>query len=130
MISKSALQDMQGFHAVTPRKDCPHCTPENILPPAEFEGVHVNDECPESDCHNRGENWVCLKPGCRAVRCSRYVKSHMASHRMQNDEHHIVFSFADFSFWCYSCDDYVEHPLLKHNRFFYSQKFGDNPTDQ
>ena len=29
-------KDMDGFHAVTPKKDCPHCTPENIWPVKEF----------------------------------------------------------------------------------------------
>ena len=123
MASKSALQSIQGFHAVTPKKDCPHCTADNILPSAEFEGVHVNDACP--DCQHCGENWVCLKPGCRTVRCSRYVDSHMMVHNQANSEHPICFSFADFSYWCYSCDSYIEHPLLDHTKFFYLQKFAE-----
>ena len=107
----------QGFHAVEPKKDCPHCTEENIAPKESFEGVHVNDACP--DCDNKGENWICLKPGCQTVRCSRYVKSHMLAHNQANNDHPICFSFADFSFWCYSCDSYVVHPLLNHTEAFY-----------
>jgi hypothetical protein len=46
--------------------------------------------------------------------------------------HPIVFSFADFSKWCYTCEDYVVHPLLDHHRSsatpeeatFFQQKFG------
>ena len=114
---------MQGFHAVSPKTDCPHCTPENIAPKEQFTDVTVQTPC--VDCNHVGENWVCLKPECRTVRCSRYVKSHMVSHRMDNSDHHICFSFADFSYWCYSCDSYVVHALLDHSKFFYEQKFGD-----
>jgi len=45
------------------------------------------------------------------------------SHYVKNPSHPIVFSFADFSFWCYECDSYVVHPLLTHQKYFYSQKF-------
>ena len=42
----------------------------------------------------------------------------------------LVFSFADFSFWCYACDSYVIHQLLNHQtnqvpEGFYIQKFGE-----
>mmetsp|Transcript_19102 Transcript_19102/g.25877 ORF Transcript_19102/g.25877 Transcript_19102/m.25877 type:complete len:119 (+) Transcript_19102:35-391(+) len=117
MASRAAGIDTGGFHAVEPKRDCPHCTPENIAPKESFEGIHVNDKC--ADCDNQGENWVCLKPGCRTVCCSRYVKSHMLAHSKKNTDHPIVFSFADFSFWCYICDSYVVHPLLNHTEAFY-----------
>ena len=118
-------QDMQfeGFHAVEPRKDCPHCTDRFIAPKEDFTDVHVNDPCAE--CGNKGENWVCLSPGCKAVYCSRYVKNHMVRHNMENPEHCIVFSFADFSFWCYACDDYVVSDKLDHGKAFFEQKFGE-----
>ena len=114
---------------MTPKRDCPHCTPEHILPKEEFKDVHVNDPC--SDCGNVGENWVCLKPGCRAVKCSRYVQSHMLDHQAENPGHGhpIAFSFADFSYWCYACDSYVEHPLLDHAAYFFEQKFGECGND-
>jgi histone deacetylase 6 len=108
---------VQGFHAVTPKRDCPHCTPENIAPKEEFVGIHVNDKC--GMCDNRGENWLCLKPGNPKVYCSRYVNNHMLNFYFENPDHPIVFSFADFSFWCYVCDSYIEHPLLDHTRAFY-----------
>jgi histone deacetylase 6 len=94
---------------------------ENILPKEEFEGKHVNDPCVE--CGNVGENWICLKS--KVVCCSRYVKSHGLAY-YNKTKNPIAFSFADFSYWCYECDEYVEHPLLNHSKFFYSQKFGGN----
>lgn len=47
------------------------------------------------------------------------------SHHAQNKDHPIVFSFADFSFWCYECDSYVQHVLLNHMKAFYNEKFPD-----
>ena len=113
---------VEGFFAVSPKRDCPHCTPENIWPIENYIKRSINDPCIE--CNYKGENWICLKPNCGAVACSRYVKSHMVdSHRAQNQDHPIVFSFADFSFWCYMCDSYVQHVLLNHMKVFYNEKF-------
>ena len=81
-------------------------------------------------CDNRGENWLCLKPGAPKVYCSRYVKNHMLNFYMDNPDHMIVFSFADFSFWCYACDSYIIHPLLNHTEAFYLQKFGDDASNE
>ena len=39
-------------------------------------------------------------------------------------KHPIAFSFADFSYWCYECDSYLEHAILNHQMIFYEQKFG------
>ena len=44
---------------------------------------------------------------------------------MENPDHCIVFSFADFSFWCYACDDYVVSDKLDHGKAFFEQKFGE-----
>lgn len=105
--------EIQGFFAVSPKADCPHCTPENIWELQNFKTKTVTDPCIE--CNYVGENWICLKPDCGTVACSRYVESHMKeSHYVKNPQHPIVFSFADFSFWCYECDSYVVHPLLTH----------------
>lgn len=49
---------------------------------------------------------------------------------MDKPDHPICFSFADFSFWCYACDSYIEHPLLKHTMHFYLQKFTDSDSQQ
>ncbi len=45
------------------------------------------------------------------------------SHHANNLDHPIVFSFADFSFWCYECDSYIVHKTLNHQAYFYEQKF-------
>lgn len=112
--------NFQGLHAVVPKKDCPHCTPDNIAPKEAFEGTSVFDQC--FRCDHKGENWICLKPGCRTVACSRYVHQHMLQHQADHPGHGhpITFSFADFSYWCYACDSYVEHPLLNQARFFHA----------
>lgn len=72
---------MIGFHAVAPKRDCPHCIPENIVNKINLKNKTIIDPCVE--CQNSGENWICLKPDCGAVACSRYVKSHMY------ESHHI-----------------------------------------
>ena len=69
---------VQGFHAVTPKKDCPHCTSENIWPISHL-AEKVNCDAPCYVCEFKGENWLCLKPDCATVGCSRYVKSHMVN---------------------------------------------------
>jgi hypothetical protein len=48
----------------------------------------------------------------------------MANDHRDIHHHPIVFSLADFSFWCYECESYVVHKLLNHNQsHFYAQKF-------
>jgi len=97
---------VEGFFAVSPKRDCPHCTEENICLKSQLTGKSIKDPCVE--CKYIGENWICLKPDCGTVACSRYVESHMAdSHHAKNPNHPIVLSFADFSYWCYECDSYV-----------------------
>ena len=109
--------------SVVPKKDCPHCIGEHVKPVDEFYNVHVDDEC--GTCSNVGENWVCLT--CQKVFCSRYVQMHMVKHNQETD-HPVMFSFADFSYWCYKCEDYLEHELLKHHKYFHYQKFGEGMT--
>jgi hypothetical protein len=116
---------MEGFHAVSPKKDCPHCIPAHVAPKIEFEGKHVDDPCCTEGCGHKGENWICLTPGCLEIHCSRYVKSHMVKHG-EEKKHPIVFSFADFSYWCYECDAYLEHNILTAVEHFYLQKFTES----
>ncbi len=79
-------------------------------------------------CESAKENWLCLH--CCKAFCSRlvvfisqfasnqlsfrasprYVHGHMASHNSVTD-HKIAVSFSDLSFWCYSCDSYIVHPV-------------------
>ena len=121
---------ISGFHAVVPKKDCPHCTEDNIAPKESFADCNVFSKC--NECPNEKENWLCLKPGCKTVACSRYVHSHMVKHQGEHPDHShpIVFSFADFSYWCYACDSYVEHVLLQQAKFFHSQKFAEGLSEK
>lgn len=117
--------NIDGFFAVQPKGDCPHCVPENVTSVADLYQKLISDPC--FDCGFKGENWICLKPGCGTVACSRYVNSHMAeSHHANNLDHPIVLSFADFSFWCYECDSYIVHKMLNHQTHFYKQKFPED----
>lgn len=55
----------------------------------------------------------------------------MSTHNTQTG-HPIAFSFADFSYWCYSCNSYVVHEILNHGAVgsaFYVQKFGHTMDD-
>eukprot|EP00045_Choanoeca_perplexa_P016166 m.214166 g.214166 ORF g.214166 m.214166 type:complete len:153 (-) comp17186_c1_seq1:561-1019(-) len=97
------LADQSQWFTVEPRKDCPHVT--QVAPVLDFE---LSQPC--GDCGHLGENWVCLT--CSQVGCSRYVNEHMLQH-CQSVEHPIAFSFSDFSYWCFSCNDYVVSPLFK-----------------
>ncbi len=55
--------DIQGFFAVEPKKDCPHCVPENIKTVHHLLeiGVTVNKPC--NGCGAQGEVWLCLLCG-------------------------------------------------------------------
>jgi uncharacterized UBP type Zn finger protein len=111
---------IMGFHAVVPIKECPHCVPgKHIAPISEFKEITIKSPC--NECDHTKENWICLK--CKVIGCSRYVKSHMVSH-YEKEKHPIALSFADFSYWCYECDSYVESKHLNHVKHFYPQKFG------
>lgn len=108
-----------GMFAVSPINECPHCTPENILPVEEFADLTITTPC--ADCGHTKENWVSL--GDKRIGCSRYVKGHLKEHCTKN-KLPIALSFADFSYWCYECDSYVVSKYLNHVKHFYPQKFG------
>ena len=126
---------MDGLVAVCPKTDCPHCLPENIRSLQELItlGKKATDLCIQ--CEIGGEVWLCLT--CAEVHCSRYVEGHMSLHNASTG-HHTAFSFADFSYWCYTCDSYIVHPILDHHKenhtegvdSFYNQKFGTEEDGQ
>eukprot|EP00730_Choanoeca_flexa_P004658 TRINITY_DN11763_c0_g3_i1.p1 TRINITY_DN11763_c0_g3~~TRINITY_DN11763_c0_g3_i1.p1 ORF type:complete len:153 (+),score=19.63 TRINITY_DN11763_c0_g3_i1:210-668(+) len=97
------LASQENWFAVEPRKDCPHLS--HVAPVLDFE---LSTPCAE--CGNEGENWVCLT--CSRIGCSRYVNQHMLEH-CTSASHPLAFSFSDFSFWCFACNDYVTSPLFK-----------------
>ncbi len=97
--------EQTGF-AVMFKEDCPHV--ERSLTSVEQLVVDVKAPC--EVCANVGENWLCM--GCSKVYCSRYVKCHMVDHN-RSSQHPVALSFSDASVWCYSCDDYIDAPVLK-----------------
>jgi len=125
---------------VIPTDDCPHITAHVLISPADLQlgeacsffdddveskrnhrKGDISDSCPSS------ENWICLE--CNATRCSRYVSGHSKEHWLFTREqarengmkgedtdcvgHCIAASVSDLSVWCYECDAYIRHPLLK-----------------
>jgi len=112
-----------GMYAVSPKKDCPHLTPEHLATDlATFSAVTMLSPC--ATCGNKGENWCCLC--CGSIRCSRFVQGHMLTH-YEEAKHPLAVSFSDLSFWCYLCDSYVESPQLSSVlRHFQKVKFGED----
>jgi uncharacterized UBP type Zn finger protein len=127
---------------VIPIEDCPHIEKHVILSPSDLQlGLPCGYYDDEEECNSFNqksddldrcpsvENWICLE--CNATRCSRYVNGHCKCHwlytrdkvRQENpgkkvDEnswvgHCIAVSVTDLSVWCYECDTYIRHPLLK-----------------
>ncbi|KAM4662765.1 protein deacetylase HDAC6 isoform 2-T3 [Discoglossus pictus] len=110
-----------GF-AVTPLSWCPHLESVQVAPPC---GLDVTQPCAE--CSSQQENWVCLT--CYQVLCGRYVSQHMLSHCLTSG-HHLVLSFSDLSVWCYGCEAYVHHEVLRPVKCLaHRAKFGEEmPT--
>ena len=95
--------DNLNLYAISPKTDCPHLGVIN------FDEISYNLSkglltAPCKDCQATEENWMCLI--CSNVYCSRYSNSHMIKHN-EATKHNIALSFADGSFWCYTCDSYV-----------------------
>ncbi|EAS07868.1 SIR2 family histone deacetylase, putative (macronuclear) [Tetrahymena thermophila SB210] len=101
-----------GF-AVEPKLDCPHFEQLNVITLTEvFNDMTLetlNKPC--KTCNHIGENWICLH--CTDIFCSRYINKDMAKHVESNQEHCLVFSFSDGSFWCYKCDNYISNKTIK-----------------
>ncbi|XP_066911375.1 NAD-dependent deacetylase sir2A-like [Clytia hemisphaerica] len=103
-MAEATSQPMTGFFAVPVKTDCPHF--KNAL----NTNVHPNTQEKCENCENIGENWVCLT--CCKVYCSRYVRSHMVQHNT-GSRHPVALSFSDASVWCYTCDSYIDDPVLR-----------------
>lgn len=111
------------MHAVVPRTDCPHV--HNI----DFFSVSLNEArnitSSPCRCGENFENWICLV--CSAVECSRYKNGHMKDHN-EETKHAIALSMADFSVWCYDCNDYIDSPEVKSlHDTLYLAKFNEAP---
>lgn len=97
------------MYAVSPKEDCPHHSHLNYqecFNRLDFDKITA----PCLTCGDASENWLCLE--CDHVFCSRYVKGHMSEHNAETN-HSIALSFSDGSFWCYSCDSYVNSSELR-----------------
>ena len=113
----SAVFDRSSWHAVVPLTDCPHT---RCVGKDGSLTVDVSAKCVE--CGVTGENMLCLQ--CGAVHCGRHVQAssligaacipnsthsvqgHAVQHNKQSG-HPMICGFADLSFWCYECDQYV-----------------------
>ena len=119
--------DALNFYAISPKTDCPH---QGSL---KFEEISDRLEkytpnTPCKDCGATEENWMCLV--CHEIFCSRYSNSHMVKHN-ETTGHHLALSFADGSFWCYTCDSYVYSKDLHNIALEFSAlKFPDSTGDK
>ncbi|KAG2375425.1 uncharacterized protein HKW66_Vig0164210 [Vigna angularis] len=106
-------------------------------------------------CQHPSENWLCLS--CKQVLCGRFVNKHMLHHFHHTNHslalsfryallvishafpfsfmhsliHSSTFSISDLSFWCFSCDAYLDAQLIPQLRpvhqLAYIIKFGEPP---
>lgn len=114
------------FFAIKPKYDCPHIKDamdiekvnnffENAI---DIEMLHEKCE----DCEEKSENWLCVS--CFDLFCSRYKNQHMKLH-YESIGHCIGFSLSDASFWCFTCDSYIDSEFLNKLRLLFSDmKFG------
>ncbi|XP_054266822.1 histone deacetylase 6-like isoform X1 [Macrosteles quadrilineatus] len=122
----SILQELgmdEGF-AIHPRHDCPHV--EGAVTAVPATGLNTSAPCVEcgDDPCATVENWICLT--CYTVHCGRVIKEHMMLHSLELS-HPIVLGYQDLSVWCYSCDSYIESPILyEAKNAAYQSKFGEN----
>ena len=90
-----------------------------------FPDIAKSTECHVDKC-NETESWVCMK--CHKVLCGRYGKQHMMEHKTKDENHCIAMGCGDLSFWCYKCDDYLDHLHIRRIFEFYKTahviKFG------
>ena len=74
--------------------------------------------CSMDGC-DKGECWLCLK--CHKVLCGRYGNQHMITHYVSTQtEHCMAMGVNDLSFWCYKCENYINHLSVKKVWDFYS----------
>ncbi|UJR25364.1 hypothetical protein I4U23_006714 [Adineta vaga] len=99
-----------GPFAVVPKTNCPHLADRTYTLPQSANKVDGHQP-PCTDCGAIRENWICLQENCSQVGCSRYQQKHMLVHH-QNTGHSICLSLSDHSFYCYTCESYIDSPKL------------------
>ena len=89
------------------RNFCPHVESAINIP----SDISFDDTtCSVEDC-NETECWFCLST--HKVLCGRYGNQHMLMHYAENPSHCIAMGMNDLSFWCYKCEDYINHLSIK-----------------
>ena len=63
--------------SMKPKRDCPHCTEDNIAPKLSFAGKNCDKVACKVCKKHEGKTWICLKPGCFNVRCRKDLDSHV-----------------------------------------------------
>eukprot|EP00456_Euglypha_rotunda_P003737 TRINITY_DN1063_c0_g2_i8.p1 TRINITY_DN1063_c0_g2~~TRINITY_DN1063_c0_g2_i8.p1 ORF type:complete len:505 (-),score=74.45 TRINITY_DN1063_c0_g2_i8:13-1527(-) len=81
-------------------------------------------------CPSIKENWICLN--CKTVRCGRFAQAHMVEHTTATG-HQVVFGTGDLSFWCYSCESYLDAAKIPQiyqvYKIYHEHAFGVAPGD-
>jgi len=85
--------------------------------------IPLDSKC--CQCDNVKENWICLQ--CHKVLCGRFAKAHMLAHNTESG-HQVVLGTGDLSFWCYSCESYLDPAkipqLFQIYNKYHEQSFG------
>eukprot|EP01084_Bolivina_argentea_P292916 503714_1 len=95
------------------RHFCPHIVDGISIPSQSLIfpdlSISQNIKCVSDKCDYTDSNgcWLCLS--CYKIYCGRYGNKHMIYHKTQNNNHMIALCCGDLSFWCYKCDDYLDH---------------------
>lgn len=111
---------VKEMFAVNPLTWCPHL--ETVAPLLSDTTV-LDTNAPCEKCGDTSENWICLV--CYRVFCSRFVNEHMVLHGVE-EGHLMCLSYSDLSVWCYGCDNYVDHQLVKPAKSAaHAHKFGE-----
>ena len=102
------VMDIDRGGQVQARHTCMHVLQSVTMPDTldAFPDLAASTECHIEKC-NHNESWVCVT--CHAILCGRYGNQHMIAHKTNNPSHCIAMGCGDLSFWCYGCDDYLDH---------------------
>lgn len=107
------------MYAVAPQPWCEHLV---MVAPLPAHGIDSTQVC--ETCGEQREPWICLS--CHHVYCGRYINQHMVAHS-DSSGHRMVLSLADLSVWCFTCDAYVDNPVVHPAKnALHRSKFGTN----
>eukprot|EP00485_Elphidium_margaritaceum_P017982 CAMPEP_0202732694 /NCGR_PEP_ID=MMETSP1385-20130828/187791_1 /ASSEMBLY_ACC=CAM_ASM_000861 /TAXON_ID=933848 /ORGANISM="Elphidium margaritaceum" /LENGTH=642 /DNA_ID=CAMNT_0049399017 /DNA_START=35 /DNA_END=1963 /DNA_ORIENTATION=- len=107
------------------RKTCPHVLQCVKIPVSldVFPDLSTSTQCQTEKCEHT-ECWVCVC--CHQILCGRYGAQHMIAHT-NTHSHLIAMGCGDLSFWCYGCDDYLDHlsiqPIFDFYKIAHVSKF-------